>query len=524
MLMFRMIIFLYELKHAKVPESPIDTISYFFLLPNYCFLLFPVVDYRTMQRGYFAADVHAIQGRGLAMMFRGTLHLLAYRLVYHELLIAPGEVQGLEDLIGHVVCNYLLYLQRLGPVPHGLRHAAPLRLPAPGDAPPLPAGDELHRLLAADQHLLEGLHGPDLLQPGGLPAEAVAAADGAGGGDGRGVPGDLAAARLPVVLAARELGLHGARRPVLGHPGRPGRDQRAARRPPARRRGGGRPRATATVRPPGALAVRAAKVAGTFTTIALLWSLWSSPSLGAWLDMIGRGLRGSWSFPRLWRACPTCSAEGRMGHDPLMGRQLLATLAILACGLVPDRLAGAGPARLRASLTSGLFNRTDASRIERGYYEQLLDTGQRLDDLGDLPALRGRRRVGGTFGAPVNSAPLVIRVDDLREVVLQAVRRRRDAGACAGAPTPRGCATASTPSTSRPARSASRWWATRSPPAGASTSTIASSRSSSATGTSGRGARAGPRSRSSTPPCRAMRPASAGTTSSGSAGRCGPTW
>jgi hypothetical protein len=108
-----------------------------------------------------------------------------------------------------------------------------------------------------------------------------------------------------------------------------------------------------------------------------------------------------------------------MGHDPLMGRQLVATLAILACGLVPDRLAGAGPSRLRASLTSGLFNRSDASRIERGYYEQLLDTGQRLDDLGDLPALRGRRRVGGTFGAPVDSAPLVVRVDDLREVALR---------------------------------------------------------------------------------------------------------
>jgi alginate O-acetyltransferase complex protein AlgI len=64
-----------------------------------------------------------------------------------------------------------------------------------------------------------------------------------------------------------------------------------ARRHPARRapaaggRGGARE-----------LAVRAAKIAGTFTTIALLWSLWSSPSLGAWLDMLGRGLGGSWSF------------------------------------------------------------------------------------------------------------------------------------------------------------------------------------------------------------------------------------
>jgi lysophospholipase L1-like esterase len=108
-----------------------------------------------------------------------------------------------------------------------------------------------------------------------------------------------------------------------------------------------------------------------------------------------------------------------MVDERMRRRQLLATLAILAGGLVPDGLAGAGPSRLRASLKSGLFNRVDAARIERGYYEQLLDNGQRLDDLGDLPALRGRRRAGGTFGAPVDSAPLVIRVADLREVALR---------------------------------------------------------------------------------------------------------
>jgi alginate O-acetyltransferase complex protein AlgI len=63
MFMFRMILYLYELKHAKKPESLVDTLSYFFLLPNYCFMHFPVVDYRTMQRGYFADDVHAMQRR-----------------------------------------------------------------------------------------------------------------------------------------------------------------------------------------------------------------------------------------------------------------------------------------------------------------------------------------------------------------------------------------------------------------------------------------------------------------------------
>jgi hypothetical protein len=92
LLMFRMILYLYELKHAREPESLVDALSYFFLLPNYCFLHFPVVDYRTFRRGYFAADVHAIQREGLRMMLRGTVHLLLYRLVYHELLVPADAV------------------------------------------------------------------------------------------------------------------------------------------------------------------------------------------------------------------------------------------------------------------------------------------------------------------------------------------------------------------------------------------------------------------------------------------------
>src|SRR6185437_4456977 len=94
MLMFRLILFLYELKHATAPESPLDAISYFFLLPNYCFLHFSVVDYRALHRGYFAGEVHATQHRGLAMMFRGTIHLLAYRLIYQQILIPAADVHG----------------------------------------------------------------------------------------------------------------------------------------------------------------------------------------------------------------------------------------------------------------------------------------------------------------------------------------------------------------------------------------------------------------------------------------------
>ena len=49
--MFRMVLYLYELKHATRPEPLGDTLGYFFLLPNFCFTwLFPVVDYRTLQQ------------------------------------------------------------------------------------------------------------------------------------------------------------------------------------------------------------------------------------------------------------------------------------------------------------------------------------------------------------------------------------------------------------------------------------------------------------------------------------------
>jgi D-alanyl-lipoteichoic acid acyltransferase DltB (MBOAT superfamily) len=52
-----------------------------------------------------------------------------------------------------------------------------------------------------------------------------------------------------------------------------------------------RPRGRAGKGPATALGtlVRGAKVAATFTTIALLWSLWSSPSLESWVDLMRRG-------------------------------------------------------------------------------------------------------------------------------------------------------------------------------------------------------------------------------------------
>jgi hypothetical protein len=103
-----------------------------------------------------------------------------------------------------------------------------------------------------------------------------------------------------------------------------------------------------------------------------------------------------------------------------MSRQLIATLVILACGLLPARLGGDGPSRLLDNLKSNMLNRIDLERIEQGYYDKLLETSRRLDDLADLPDLRIARRQGRTWSVPFDDAPLVMRVDDMREVVLRA--------------------------------------------------------------------------------------------------------
>jgi hypothetical protein len=118
-----------------------------------------------------------------------------------------------------------------------------------------------------------------------------------------------------------------------------------------------------------------------------------------------------------------------MDHDSKKSWRLIAILLILVCGLVPTRTSTSGPFRVRASLTSNLFNRSDLERVEQGYYEQLVDFGQRLDDLADLPTLRLRGRIGNNGLVPVDAAPLVIRIDDLREVVLKRGATVEQAGA-----------------------------------------------------------------------------------------------
>jgi hypothetical protein len=114
MFMFRLIVYMYDLKHSKNTPDFTSTLAYFFLIPNVVFPLFPVVDYSTFRRTYYDQDQFCIYQKGVNLMFRGVLQLILYRIVNYYLVTAPQEVTDIGDLVRFIVSNFLLILQVTG--------------------------------------------------------------------------------------------------------------------------------------------------------------------------------------------------------------------------------------------------------------------------------------------------------------------------------------------------------------------------------------------------------------------------
>ncbi|MDX1396560.1 MAG: hypothetical protein R3195_19425, partial [Gemmatimonadota bacterium] len=112
--MFRLIVYLYDLKNGKIPESWPRRLSYFFLLPNPAFPLFPVVDAQTYFSQYFRTDAGALYLRGITWMTRGIVHLLLYRFIYRELAMSAVDVHTGGQLVLYLLTNFGLYLRISG--------------------------------------------------------------------------------------------------------------------------------------------------------------------------------------------------------------------------------------------------------------------------------------------------------------------------------------------------------------------------------------------------------------------------
>jgi hypothetical protein len=81
MFMFRMAAYLYDVRHQPSLAGGWRMFSYFFLLPNVCFPLFPVVDYAGFCKQYYNDERHRIYRVGVQWIFRGVVQLILYRVV-----------------------------------------------------------------------------------------------------------------------------------------------------------------------------------------------------------------------------------------------------------------------------------------------------------------------------------------------------------------------------------------------------------------------------------------------------------
>jgi len=112
--MFRLFVFLYDLRSMKSPPPFSHFASYFLMLPNYYFLFFPVVDYQTMRKSLGRREHGEVAQSGVLWIVRGTVHLMLYRAVVAALPEGPYGVTSLRLLVENMVLTYLLYLRVSG--------------------------------------------------------------------------------------------------------------------------------------------------------------------------------------------------------------------------------------------------------------------------------------------------------------------------------------------------------------------------------------------------------------------------
>jgi hypothetical protein len=114
MFIFRILLYLYALKYDAAPFSAAHAVSYFFMLPNVCFPLFPVVDYKTYCSSHYNDNAISIYQLGLKWMLRGIVQLLLYRLIYSSATLNLEDVTNARKVAEYMVATYLLYLHVSG--------------------------------------------------------------------------------------------------------------------------------------------------------------------------------------------------------------------------------------------------------------------------------------------------------------------------------------------------------------------------------------------------------------------------
>ncbi len=386
MFMFRLVLYMMNLKSDSAKQRGWWSLSYFFMLPNLVFPLFPVVDYQTFRRTHYDKDEAGIYELGLLWISRGVVHLLLYRVVYYNFIGDPAMVASLSDLVQYMLATLLLYLRVSGQF-HlivGMLHMFGFRLP------------ETHKLYLLSSSFTElwrriNIYWTDFMMKAVFYPTYFKVKD----------RGPKAALVLSTVVVFVVTWLLHSYQWFWLRGGFPLTLQDTAFWAILGMfvvfgglRDLNRPKAAKTLSAQGWNLRRGISTAATFTCFYILWSLWSTDSVNLWLWMLGAAanvdgagvaliaaslvivsvLGGiDWKAPRpdLPAWVTTLQAPTLRTVAPLIVLLALAQPAIQ--GAMPARAAG-----LVHSMQKSGLNARDLSTQHRGYYEQL-DVRAQLD-------------------------------------------------------------------------------------------------------------------------------------------------
>jgi len=409
MFMFRLVVYLYDLRYSRLRTTPAWSLSYFFLLPNVCFPLFPVVDFKKFLKGRERrepGEEHRVYQRGARWMLRGVFQLILYRYVYQRWTLDPAAVSSAVELLRFIVTSFLLYLRVSGQ----FHLVVGILLLFGFDLP-----ETHHRYFLAssftDFWRRINIYWRDFLaKVFFFPIHDRLRRRGVGDRNPRKA---LLLATAAVFLATWLLHAYqwfwltgswlfawndtlfwlilGAL--VMADVGA----SHFVRGGASHFVGGTEKGASHFVR-----VARGMRIAATFTVIAVLWSMWSSDSLGQWLHLwtVAPALAPALvaAVVALYAGAPAVARLGRRDaarprtlpavHTPFWRTGAVtaagaAGLLALATPAVHARL-GSGVAELAAAVTEPGLSARDARVLERGYYERLLAVGQRNPELREL--------------------------------------------------------------------------------------------------------------------------------------------
>lgn len=396
MFMFRLATYMYDTKHDRTLAGFGRSVSYFFLLPNICFPLFPVIDFKTYVRNYYKGDAYQGYQRGVVWIARGCIQLIFYRWVYREFLVSLEEVTGLLSLGHFMLATYLLYLNVSGTfhIIIGLLNLFGYFLPETHHLYYLASSfnDYWRRInIYWKDFMMKIFYYPAFFRLKKLgPMVAMVLAT-------------MVVFLMTWFLHSYQWFWLRGKFPVRMQDGifwgalglvvvvnalweaKKGRQRSLKKK---------------TMSFVGALRLCLRTVA-TFTTICVLWSIWNSSSVSSWTHAVDTALRAAADDWKGWLAAPAfwwgtvalaatvCAVAwlvARKGDELARGVPglrfgpsaglTLATLIVLL-GVVHDPIRKgifpAGMSLAMAELTERKLNKHDLEQMERGYYEDLLD-------------------------------------------------------------------------------------------------------------------------------------------------------